>query len=317
MSLILSIVIIIVLAMLFTWLAVRSAHAKRALVKWPGMILAGLLALVLALVGIVAAVGAYRVSAPRARAVPEVQITASPEMIAAGEQLAHLCAGCHLSTGKLPLDGGAESFLPGLLMTLYAPNLTPGGALQDWSDGEIIRAIREGVHQSGRALLLMPSGQFHAMSDADVRALVAYLRSQPAVERELPETEVNLLGAVLIGAGMFPTSVQPPITAAVEAPPEEATPAYGEYLVTISGCAECHGKDLRGGEPGGFVPAGPNLVALLPQWSAAGFIETINTGINPYGRTLSDEMPWRDYSAAFSDSELRAMYEYIVTRAEE
>ena len=54
------------------------------------------------------------------------------------------CAGCHSSTGALPLDGGTTNFLggangglgPGVLVP---PNLTPGGALKDWSDGEIVR----------------------------------------------------------------------------------------------------------------------------------------------------------------------------------
>jgi hypothetical protein len=100
--------------------------------------------------------------------------------------------------------------------TLYPPNLTPAGEIKNWSDGELIRAIREGVHQSGRPLLIMPSDEFHNLSDADVRSVVAYLRSQRAVKHDAntdtPSNGVNLFGALYVGAGIFDMSVQPPIT---------------------------------------------------------------------------------------------------------
>ena len=63
--------------------------------------------------------------------------------------------------------------------TLYGANLTPAGEIKDWSDGEIIRAIREGVHKTGRSLIIMPSEVFRHLSDVDVQAIVAYfVRSQ-------------------------------------------------------------------------------------------------------------------------------------------
>src|SRR5258706_439179 len=92
--------------------------------------------------------------------------------------------------------------------TLWAPNLTQAGEISEWSDGEVIRAIREGVHKSGRALVVMPSEVFHNLSDADVEAIVAYLRSEPAVAPRNPATRLNILAAALIGAGVFTTSAQ-------------------------------------------------------------------------------------------------------------
>ena len=50
----------------------------------------------------------------------------------------------------------------------------------NWTDGEVIRAIREGVSRDGQALFpLMPYAGFRHMSDEDVYALVAYLRTLP------------------------------------------------------------------------------------------------------------------------------------------
>jgi cytochrome c553 len=158
----------------------------------------------------------------------------------------------------------------------------------------------------------MPSNTLHSLSDNDVQAIVAFLRAQPAVDRVTPPTEVNLLGALLIGSNTFPTSVQPPITEPVPALPIGATPEYGRYATTIMGCTDCHGPSLTGGDPGGFAPAGPNLVSGPKRWTDAEFVRMFRTGTTPEGRALDPEaMPWPAYSAAFTDDELRAVYLYL------
>jgi mono/diheme cytochrome c family protein len=309
MSLIISLIIVIALTAFFGWLAVRAWRARRAIIKWPGVVVSGLLAVLGAFVAGVALFGLYRLNVPPGRPIPNLQVDPAPEQLARGERLAYLCVGCHSSSGKLPLDGGTENFAEAL-GTIYASNLTPGGSLKDWSEGQISRAIREGVDKNGRVLLIMPSESFRHLSDADVQALVAYLRTQPAVERQIPETQPSLLGAMLVGAGLF--RAQPPLTASVVAPPAGPSPEYGQYLVTISGCARCHGDTLQGGNPDGFAPAGPNLLAIVSQWDADEFVETMQTGVDPYGNRIDPEtMRWQDYSAAFDAEELEAMDAYI------
>jgi cytochrome c553 len=196
--------------------------------------------------------------------------------------------------------------------TLYASNLTPAGETKNWSDGELIRAIREGVHKSGRPLIIMPSEAFRNLSDIDVQAIVAYLRSQSAVEPSTPPTQLNVLGALLIGAGMAPISAQPPITHPIVAPAEGASAEYGQYLVSILGCRLCHGENLTGGMPGQpGPPAGPNLLVILTQWRVDEFIRTLRTGVDPYHHTLTEGMPWRAVSTFASDTDLTAIYAYI------
>ena len=155
----------------------------------------------------------------------------------------------------------------------------------------------------------MPSDKFHGLSDADVQAIVAYLRSQPAVSHDLPNNNLNLLGAFALGAGFFPTNQQPPITQPVSAPPA-GTPEYGKYLVDFSGCQACHGQDLAGGT-NNFVAKGPNLTAIVPNWNESDFTNTIRTGIDPTGHQLTDAMPWKQFSAAYTDAELGDMYKYL------
>jgi mono/diheme cytochrome c family protein len=118
---------------------------------------------------------------------------------------------------------------------------------------------------------------------------------------------------LLIGAGIFPTSVQPPITQPVVAPPAGVTADYGKYLVDVSGCRVCHGENLAGGNPGGFTPVGPNLTVIVPKWNSdADFVKTIRTGVDPTGHALNpDMMPYKQFSTMYTDDELKAIYLYV------
>lgn len=310
---IIGLVILILLVILFAWLVTRAWRSRRAYLKWPGILLAGLLTIILLALTVTAAIGEVKLGVRYNRPVAELKAPNTPELIALGMRFANGCAGCHSSTGKLPLDGGKDNMLEGgpPLGVVYAPNLTPGGVIKDWSDGEVVRAIREGIDDKGRALMIMPSSNFRHLADADVEALLAYLRSQPAVQHDTPERNLNLIAAVLLGAGVFPTAAQPPLTEPAVAPPAGPTADYGQYLVSISGCRDCHGPALAGSPPGGLAPSGPNLTASVPRWSEADFFTTIRIGITPSGKKLSDEMPWDQFSAMFTDGDLKAIYAYV------
>jgi mono/diheme cytochrome c family protein len=258
-------------------------------------------------------IGFYRINfPPYQRADPDIKVAGSPEQIARGARFGAFCAQCHSPDGKLPLVGRnfGEDGPP--FGTLWAPNLTRAGEIEQWSDGEVIRAIREGVHKTGRALVIMPSEVFHHLSDADVEAIVAYLRSQPAAGSNTPQNRLNVLAAFLLGAGIAPTSAQPPITDPIVAPAEGISAEHGEYLISILGCRLCHGEHLTGGKSGGpGPPAGPNLMVYLARWSDEDFVRTLRTGVDPYNHTLTDAMPWKAISAFASDTDLQAIFVYL------
>jgi cytochrome c553 len=271
---------------------------------------------------VLALVGFYKLNERFNNPVANTQVTRTAAQIARGEQLAHICTSCHTSDGRLPLSGTnfvAKFDLPPL-GTLYAPNLTPSGDITDWTDGEVIRAIREGVHKNGRALLIMPANNFRNMSDDDVQALVAYLRSQPATGGTTPTNQFNLLGALFINLSDFRTAQEP---AGSVTAPQPGTPEYGKYMVDIIGCRSCHGDQLQGkvdnGQPG--PPPGPNLTLIIPQWSEEQFMTFFNTGVLPGGKTVpiltlpsgftEPKMPWPMARAATTDDELKAMYAYL------
>ena len=262
---------------------------------------------------ILGAIALVKLNSPQPNPVSTIKASASPQELARMQRYAILCGDCHSSNHTAVLDGGAENSVPDFLATIYAPNLTPGGPLKNWSDGEIVRAIREGVGRDGKPLAVMPSEAFHNMSDTDVAALVAYLRSQPAVNRETPATGLAPLGMLLMGAGQVSTSAQPPISGPIVGVPAGVTMEYGKYMTDILGCRDCHGADLAGGTPGGNgPPPGPNLTVLVPKWSEADFIKTIRTGTDPTGHQLDPEgMPWKSFDKALTDDELRALYMYL------
>ncbi|MBI5029137.1 MAG: cytochrome c [Chloroflexi bacterium] len=314
-----ALLILLAIVVLFGYLAKRSWGTKRgALLKWVGVILSGLLTLVFLLVFVAALIGFLKTTIPASNPVSNIKVQSTPEQLARGETLAQLCSGCHSPEAKPPLIGGKENFaqIPNgpNLGTVYSPNLTPAGEMKDWTDGEIIRAIREGVHKNGRPLIVMPTTSFSNMSDSDVQALVAYLRSQPATkhapQNDLNSNSVNLLAFLFLAGGVFETSVQPPITQPIPDPPTGVNVQRGKYLATVLACQDCHGKTFTGGNPSGFAPVGPNIVALTTNWSDADFIKLMRTGTDPADNMVSENMPWTDYTK-FSDDELKSILMFL------
>lgn len=304
---IIGLLVLVGAAVLFGWLARRAGRSRRGRVKWPGVVLAGLLTLVFAMVTVITARGLYILYAPRSFPVPNAKVAGTPDQLARGEHLAAIvCASCHSPGGELPLAGGRnlsdDVDLP--LGALYPPNLTPAGDLPNWSDGELLRAIHQGTHRNGRPLVMGVQRLQH-LSDDDAQAVVAYLRRQPAVQNRTPETSPSLLLAIFLGAGLFNIDAQA-IGEPVLAPPKAATAAYGAYIVNYSDCRDCHGEKLDG-HPSGPVPPGPNLrtVASLPREA---FVSLVRTRAASTG--TASTMPWKQV-AKLDDEELAAMHLYL------
>lgn len=211
---------------------------------------------------------------PSSRAPVEFESKASPEQIARGEYLFTSvadCKGCHAQINpqtkaldrSLPAAGGglyAEAHdVPG---KVYVPNITQDKetGLGTWTNGEILRAIREGVDRNGRALFpLMPYGNcFRHLSDEDGAALVAYMRTLAPVKNAVPERSVDF--PINLFIKLAPT----PLSGAVSGPNPNDPVERGKYLATIAGCAECHTpRDSRGNRIEDKFMAGGNRIRLL------------------------------------------------------
>lgn len=306
---------IVAVAVALGWLALRAWRARNKAVKWIGGFASGLIALVIALVSVLMLVGMVKAYTPRTAPTPDLTVAGTPEQIARGRHLANsFCASCHSTTNELPLTGGVDlgKDFPMPLGTFVSANLTPAGPLKDWSDGEIFRAIRNGIDRDGQVLFAMSGARGRHLSDKDIEAVIAYLRSQPAVtnETQTPLDQFNPLALILVGAGVIPEG-EPPITQAIAMPPQGPTTEFGKYILSYQDCVLCHGENLTGGKPGQLAPVGPNL-SVVKDWTQEQFITTLRTGVDPTGHALNKLMPWQNIGR-MDDDELAAVYAYLTS----
>lgn len=247
--------------------------------------------------------------------VDAIPIPDSEGAISHGQHIAttHYCGYCHG-------DNLAGGFLvnEAALAVIPAPNLTAGkggiGAAN--KDDDWIRAIRHGVGHDDRGLIGMPSRVWYQMSDEDLGALIAYLKTIPAVDNELPERSIGPLFGLLLALGQAPPSESSLIEHDSPRPPTPepgVTTEYGQYLA--QSCTACHGPEMAGGTTrtlDGELVTALNLTpgGELAGWTQAGFITALRTGITPGGRLLSDEMPWT-YVGQMTDDELKAIWLYL------
>lgn len=308
-DIIIGLIVIAVLALLAGWLTRRAWRSPRLWVRWVGGLLAGLLTLLLIAVLVLGVIGWQHMFAPQHVSMSDVKAGGTPEQVKRGEHLATvLCVDCHSENGQLPLAGGenlsADAGIP--LGNIYAPNLTPGSDIKDWTDADLFRAIRTGVDDEGRVTAMASVAGPRLLSDEDTLAVIAYLRQSPAVEHETPAFRPSLLMALLSGAGLVPANTPAAVTP-VTAPPAGATAEYGEYVAAYMDCRTCHGAKLDGKVAPPF-PAGPNLQADFYAWSKDQFVNEVQAhaaSVKPH-----EVMPWKDI-AQLDSVELEALYLYL------
>jgi len=291
----------------------------RKIFKWIGIVLGsliGLLVLAFVVLYVIGSVKWNKIHGKYEVPVETIPIPTDQASIARGEHIAtiHMCQHCHLDDLSGQVAGAP------ILVTLSVPNLTPGagGVGVTNTDEDWVRAIRHGVGQDGRGLALMPSSVWYYLSDEDLGALIAYLKSLPPVDNELTRTDLGPVGRVMRTLGQLPPEINPNVLVINHdgqrpvAPEAGITVEYGKYLATT--CTLCHGENLNGQT----VREGPNVyVALnltrggeMVGWSEEQFIATMRTGVTSNGHQLKDVMPWK-YFSQMTDEELKAVWMYL------
>ena len=290
----------------------------RKVLKWAGIVAGSVVAvLVLSAAGVVlnARRHAARTYAISPRVPPFPTDSAS---LARGRHLGVAIAKCTDCHGE-DLGGNKLVDIPSFAR-IYAPNLTrgAGGVGGQLSDGDWVRAVRFGVGPTGRVLAVMPSNELSHLSDADLAAVIAWVRRAPPVDRTTPSVKLGPIGTMLVGTGkvtLYKADVTDRTIQSVPAPDPADTVAVGRYLVAAGGCEGCHGATLAGGpiadSPPGTVPAA-NLTrgGIAGTYTEAQFVEELRTGKRPGGAPLNDFMPWR-YVGQMTDAELHAVWVYL------
>lgn len=313
--------LVIGLAVLFGWLTYRAVRAKRLWVKIAGGISAGLLTLIFLAVAFYGVKGLTDLYFPTAPVAPELVVSGTPEQIARGEYLVNIsCFNCHSAagadgkpSGAPPMSGGdnltaAEGF--GFVGDIVTENLTPGGKLAGYSDGELFRSLRYNVNQEGHKMVAMAFMPYSQLSDEDIQAIIAYIRALPAAPSSgLTGDHLNFIGALLVGAGMF-GEAQPPAPASIVAPSPAPTAEYGNYVASFGECRGCHGPDMTGKPASIILPQVPNARPFASTLSQEQFTTLMRTGIKPDGTAFPPMMPWYNASK-MNDMDLAALYTYL------
>jgi mono/diheme cytochrome c family protein len=280
---------------------------------------------------------------PRERSVSTRTASMDSATIARGEfifKIGNGCWQCHSTTlnADAPPSGGRLFDLtnvgPGF-GKFWSPNITPDEVtgIGRWTDGQIVRAIREGLRHDGTPLFpIMPMATLKGLSDDDVYAVVSYLRSIPPVRNPVPKREVLFPTKALFALGVV--GPEPPITSPILAPPRGITAEYGRYLANHAApCSDCHTvRDLNTGAfyfdslmAGSTIEFGsiegdavwafaPNITpdpeTGIGNWSEEDFLLAVRTGTRPDGRVLSNHMPYALYGL-WDEDDLRAVYLYL------
>jgi cytochrome c553 len=290
---------------------------KKAL-KWIGIVLGGLVGLLVLALVVLYVIGSNRLNKSYDIQVETIAISNDEAAIARGRHLSEavtLCQACHGDN----LEGGIIDEEP-LISTISASNLTSGrGGVATYTDADWVRATRHGVNPEGRGLIIMHSDIYNNLSEEDLGAIIAFAKSVPAVDNEVPVTKAEPLGKILVALGMFDIEGMPLIPAEVidhsapfaEIPAQGATAEYGRYLLSITPCSMCHGSDLRGRPP--LEPGSPPGPDITPGGSLSGVSKQDFIALfRARGTVESDYMPW-DVYADMTDEELGAIWHYLAS----
>jgi hypothetical protein len=265
------------------------------------------------------------------------------------------CGDCHTPINIITGQPDNTRFLAGMPGIFQVPGLGPdGGAgiigsrnltsdmatgLGSWTDAQIKRAFLDGVDKDGKALFpIMPYYVLHNMTEADADAIVAYLRTVPAVMNAIPPKNFDIPApAPPVPANRIPN----PTLAMTD--PNYASAMRGKYLAgNIGVCMECHTEHVQapgmvpldldklfaGGE--GFpsaafglpVPPYPQVIFSLnvtphatglQGWTAAAVATTIKNGTDKDGVRLCPPMPSGPMMAfnGITDNDARDIGNYI------
>jgi mono/diheme cytochrome c family protein len=305
-------------------------------------VIVSLFALVTVLVaGAISAIGWQVVLGPDARQVSSERFEPTEARLARGRYLVEVvahCFECHsehdMSLPSAPIVAGRKG--AGWVMpipelnNIASRNITPDPdtGLGAWKDDEIARAIREGVRRDGTALFpVMPYLEYAEMSDEDVKSVVVYLRTIPAVRNVVPARSLPFPLEHIV------KTMPRPLTQPVPAHEPGSAVARGAYLSRLAECQVCHSPTDAQGRPlpgltlaGGGMPfsdprpGGRPMVAVnitrdpsgIAHYDEALFKQVLRTG-QMGGRQLTPVMPFSAF-AGLTDGDLSDLWAHLQTQ---
>jgi mono/diheme cytochrome c family protein len=220
------------------------------------------------------------------------------ELARRGQYVFSLAGGCacHTVPEGTPNVGAREFPIP--MAKIYSTNLTADKetGLGNWSDQQLRDAITRGIRPNSEKLLpVMPYEAYSGMSEEDLKALIAYLRSLKAVRKETPALKTwapfYRAGGTFVWFQFFGRFSNPP------AKVPQSGIERGRYLVEhVALCIDCHTPRSSIGVPNRSLylagakkgPLGEEIPNITPDketgignWSRTEIAELLLTGTKP------------------------------------
>jgi mono/diheme cytochrome c family protein len=249
-------------------------------------------------------------------------------------QLAN-CTSCHTVKGGAGFAGGKAFQTPyAFLGKVYSSNITPDRAtgIGSWTESDFVLAMRTGVAPGGKRLFpAFPYPSFTKLTDGDLKAIFAYLRTIPAVSSTPPRNGFwfRQRWALRLWSSWF---LRPGVIVGEQRQSPELE--RGRYLVEALGhCGACHtprnwllaerrDAALSGGTQLSEVAndrlrlwSAPNLTAAaggLAKWSLEDVRKYLKTGnsrraglFGPMNEVIANSLRF------LSDSDAAAMALYL------
>jgi len=255
---------------------------------------------------------------------------AQSDLVKRGDYLVNTimtCGNCHTPPGPhgpimaKAFSGGLSWDEPPFKVT--APNITQDKetGIGTWSDADIKNLLRKGIKPDGTPIAtVMPTGFYGIITDRDLNAIVAYLRTLKPIKNKVPDPIYKMKQVRQI----FPGAEKPYTEAMFKDPVK-----HGFYLATIGHCMECHTPMVRGQHPwdkmgtGGFEFPGPWGVSVsrnitsskskgIGSWTKAEIKRVITTGVAKDGSHLKPPMGF-GYYAHMKSSDIDDIIAYLRT----
>jgi mono/diheme cytochrome c family protein len=238
------------------------------------------------------------------------------------------CGNCHSPKGP-PAAVAGKAYSGGLSwdeppFKVTAPNITQDKetGIGKWSNADIEKLLRKGVRPNGvQAAMIMPSDFYEIMTERDMKAVIAYLRTLKPVKNKVADPVYKMKQMHHAFPGGEKPYTEPMLKDKVK---------KGFYLATIAHCMECHTPmGPRGREfgsklgTGGFKFPGPwgvsvsrNITAHktkgIGAWTDAEIKRAITNGVSKDGSKLKPPMDFAAY-AKLTAADLDAVVAYIRT----
>lgn len=264
----------------------------------------------------------------------EFRAKSSPEIIARGEKLSlMLCANCHLNRETMKLTGKRMLDMPPEFGEIYSQNITQDkvNGIGNWTDADLLILLRTGIKKGGQySPPYMP--KLPKMADADVNAIIAFLRSDNHMVQADPSPDIRPKPSFLtkflsrVAFKPFPMPEEK-----IEMPDTSNSIELGEYLAHNLDCFACHSADFKSNDyldpplSEGYFGGGNEMLDLegktktssnltpdketgIGNWSKREFIEAVKYGRKKGQKPL--QYPMVPYTQ-LSDQEVAAIYDYL------